>query len=496
MFPERFYRPFDDIHHQIFSILDNVKAQKIVIAAPRGVGKTSINNLLLPAKAALFHTTDYIVPVSCSATVAKQQSENLKQKLMQNSTVQRFFGITKTKNFSKEQWVVEVAGREICIMPRGSGQQVRGLLFRDSRPGLIIVDDLEDPENLLSEDQRKKQKKWFYGDLMNSIDRGRDDWRIVVIGTIVHQNALIVELLESDDWHSANIPICDPDFTASNVPNFMSVQQIEDLRDEFRRAGEIDIFYREYMNNPTPLGEDATFRQSYFKYFDPIRVEFDKAHCDTVVCIDPSKTDNPENAASAIVAVSYDREKHAMFVRDIVHGHWLPDDLYKNAVDMIRRVGAQAVGIDTGGSKEFIRYPFQNYLLNHHIFLEVHEFKNRHGADEKGKKARVRGLLPLYRMGRVFHNKACTEALEAQLMSFPRPRRWDIMDALSYSLQLLDVGDRYDIPIMEEGYMEQPEEEELEEYNKSRRAVEREFADLDPLPPVPYRNDSWDSMFV
>jgi len=54
MFPERFYLPFSSLHDQIFEVLDNDDIQKVVIAAPRGFGKTSLINLAYPSKHILF----------------------------------------------------------------------------------------------------------------------------------------------------------------------------------------------------------------------------------------------------------------------------------------------------------------------------------------------------------------------------------------------------------------------------------------------------------
>src|SRR5690606_28977398 len=96
-----------------------------------------------------------------------------------------------TKAFSKEQWVVNIAGKEICIMPRGAGQQIRGLLFKNHRPDRILVDDLEDPEKVDSAEGRAKTKEWFFADLMNCVDRGSKNWRIYVVGTILHEQSLL-----------------------------------------------------------------------------------------------------------------------------------------------------------------------------------------------------------------------------------------------------------------------------------------------------------------
>src|SRR5690554_5634433 len=109
IFPERFYRPFDKEHDKIFDLLDNSDNPKKVIAAPRGTGKTSISNLVIPTKKLAFLDSRFVVPVSNTQGSAEQQSENLKLEFMSNPVLRTIFNIQKTKNFSKKQWTVEVA---------------------------------------------------------------------------------------------------------------------------------------------------------------------------------------------------------------------------------------------------------------------------------------------------------------------------------------------------------------------------------------------------
>jgi hypothetical protein len=58
----------------------------------------------------------------------------------------------------------------------------------------------------------------------------------------------------------------------------------------------------------------------------------------------------------------------------------------------------------------------------------------------------------------VFHNKACCGGLESQLLAFPRSRLADIMDALAYIVEMMELGERY---------FEPPEQEDSEsEYDE------------------------------
>jgi predicted phage terminase large subunit-like protein len=441
-FPERFYRDFDPIHHEIFNLIDNSTSQLIAIAAPRGIGKTSINNLVLPAKSTLFQDKRYIVPVSASATAATMQSENLKYELTNNPEIVARYGDISTSVFSKEQYVVSVGSHETCIMPRGAGQQIRGMLFRNSRPDLIIIDDLEDPEQVQSEEQRRKLKQWFYADLMGCVDRGRKDWKIIYLGTILSENALLEEILEDPDWDSVRLEICDDDFN-TKAPNVMSSEEVRALADSYRRKGLIDVFMREYRNLPISK-EDAAFKQEYFKYYDEGEANLTRSpYVENLVIVDPAKTAKMESADSAIVCVGFNNQNGGIYVRDIVSGKFHPDELYEQVGDMVKRYNCRVLGVEVTGIGEYISYPIVDYLIRKKIYVEFVALHAKGGKQEKGKIERIRSLVPLYRQGIIFHNKNVTGKLEQQLLSFPRSKLWDVMDALGYLTEMLAIGERY-----------------------------------------------------
>ena len=462
IYPNRFYRDFDDEHDKIFDLLDNSDNPHKVIAAPRGTGKTSIMNLLVPTKRLAFLDSRFMVPISSTQGAAMQQSENLKNEFMNNQVLKTVFQIEKTRNFSKKQWVLELAGGEkSMIWPKGAGQQVRGMLFHDYRPDLVIFDDLEDDEYLRSEEQRKKLKQWFFGPAINIVDRGRDDWEIIYIDTLKHEDSLLQDLIDDDGWDSVVLELCDDDYK-TKFPNMMTDDEVQDLVERYRAQGQLDVFYREYRNMPIAT-EDRPFQQSFFQYYTNIHQNpghefpnFNKSKFSTAIVIDPAKTAKMKNAESAIVGGSINMDTGELYFRDIVSGHWHPDELYREMNQMVKRLNPEVVGVEVTGINEFATYPIQQELLKHSPMVSLQELHARGGRGEDGKTARVRSLVNFYRQGLVYHNHVNSGGLEAQLLSFPRAKRWDIMDAAAYFVELFEKGKRYassrqdDIPSREE----------------------------------------------
>lgn len=442
IFPDRFYLPFSSLHDTIFNILDDDSIQLALIIAPRGFGKTSTVNLAFPAKKILFQEKKFIVPISCTATQATMQGENLKRELMTNRFITGLFGPMKSDTFSKEMWVTSSG---TAVMPRGAGQQVRGILYGDNRPDLIIVDDLEDAESVRSDEQRAKTKAWFFEDVLNSINRSRKDWKIIVIGTLLHEDSLLANLLEDPGWYHAHLAICDDNFR-SNWPDFMSDQDLAKLVDSYRRMGLLDSFYREYMGVPIAK-ESAKFKQEMFKSYEETDADFVKERkgLENMVILDPAKTTKVISDDTSIVGIGIDVKTPRIYVRDIVKGNLHPEQQYTECFDMADRIGARVIGIEVTSLNEFITYPLRTEMIRQRRYYDIVELKARASKEE-----RIQALVPFYRLGFVYHNKNVCAPLEAQLLSFPRSKKDDIMDALAYVVEMLELGERYFIP-SEEG---------------------------------------------
>jgi len=448
LFPERFYASFSGLHEQIFDLIDS-GAPRVAIAAPRGIGKTSIVDLALAGRRILFRDSKFIPIVSTSFDSAVLQTENLKHELTTNQVIKALFGSIKTKSaagidesFSKKAWVA----LSTLIYPRGSGQQIRGILYHNFRPDLIIIDDLEDPETIENDELRAKRKVWFHADLLKAVSRLDKNWQVVYIDTLKHEDSLLQDLLDNPDWESIRLEMFGDD-CKSNAPEFMSDKEVLKEVEYHRRSGLLDVLYREFRNLPIST-EDATFRQEYFQPYDEAALANDKkVVLETVVIVDPAKTVKLHSAESAIVGVGIDRASARLYVRDVVSRKMYPDELYNEMFDMAARLGAFVIGVEVTSLNEFITQPIRNEMFKRGKFKELIELKPR-GGEKKEK--RIAQLVPFYRQGYIYHNPSCCGGLEAQLLSFPRSKLKDIMDAFAYIIQMLDLGDRYFEPPEEE----------------------------------------------
>jgi len=460
-FPNRFRKEFDRGHHELFELIDEKRNsdgtvwwyQKAGATMFRGAGKTSIVALALPAREILFRQRHYIVYVNNNSDTAIFQTENLRRELVSNQRIKNLFGDIRTGSvdglddaFGKKCWV---ANGQTFVLPRGSGQQVRGLLFRDYRPDLIIVDDLEDV-NEMGELARKKRENWLFSDLFMSVDASDDHWRIFYIDTLKHRQAIPNKLKELSDWKFINIPLCTDDFKTL-FPNFVPQEKLDAQVMQARESGTMYLFYREKMGRIVH-GDEQVFKPEYFKYYSELDANFSTRNIETFIIVDPAKTTNVASAHSAIVGIGVDVRANKIYIRDVDHGKFHPEEIYQRTFSMAKLLGAHVIGYEVTGLNEFITHPFRNAMHESGLNFELVELKPRRGREEflvdldlPEKAHRVGALLPYYRKGQIYHNKDCREigVLESQLLDFPEPDLWDVCDATSYLIQMMEGGLRY-----------------------------------------------------
>ena len=174
----------------------------------------------------------------------------------------------------------------------------------------------------------------------------------------------------------------------------MSSEDVKKLAEEYASKGLLHVFFMEYMNSIHP--GDAPFQTRYFKYFSNEDIDFDLPEFETVIIADPAKTTNMSSAYSAIVGISVNMKKNAIYFRDCINARLHPEQIYEHAIDMGVRLKAPIIACEVTGLSEFITYPFKNAISRSGIGFEFIELKARGGAASVKKADRVKALVPFY----------------------------------------------------------------------------------------------------
>ena len=405
--------------------------------------------------------------------------------LMSNPRVKGLFGNVAASKVAgvEEQWAKTswIANGHTLILPRGAGQQVRGLKWIRYRPDLWIVDDLEDDEGVMNEEQRKKLREWFFSAFLYTVNQYEgygQDYEIIYIDTVKHEDALITYLLDDPEWASLQLSVCDDNYKTL-APEFLSQETLDKEIEHHRLNKTMDIFSRERMCQPVSR-ETRSFKTSYFRYYNEDDEHFVKEVRPRLINIlvwDPSRSKNPKNSQTGLVVWGLDLEYGGFYVRHSEGEFYSQSEQHDQIFNLCDRYNVQVIGGEVTGLEEHLTYPFKNEcirrrkpaLAGNFIELRARVGKGELKGDEGGKDGRIRGLLPHYERGLVWHNRANCGPLEQQLISFPRSKRKDIADAAAYLNQMLNKGTKY---------MSPPESGE------TRQDIEREYDVVRGAPPM------------
>lgn len=258
---------------------------------------------------------------------------------------------------------------------------------------------------------------------------------MVVVGTILHEAALLTQLLQDDTWERISISLCDDDLH-SNWPDYMTDEQVQELFTSYLNQGQADTFAREYQNKPIS-GIDAVFKNEYFQYYNPADL-LDNKNVYFCTIVDPAKTTKLSSADSAVVTVGVDLEKHRIYFHDCTAGKMHPDELFNAIFQHVQAHNSRLLAVEVTSLHEFITQPLKNEMRKRNVFPTFVELKAR-----DKKEMRVAQLAPFYRQGYIWHNKRISSKLELQLVSFPRSELWDVMDAFAYVIELMELDERY-----------------------------------------------------
>ncbi len=480
-FPDEVTSEFSILHDKMFAVMDHPTKLKKALAAPRGLGKTTLAKIRC-IKAIVFRERRFITYVSNSSGSAIESTEHIKRLLIENEYLNQIFGKVSfsqkgfKEGFSKESWV---AYGDVYVLPRGARQQVRGKNWMGHRPGLFIIDDLENTDNIRSDDQREFLSNWFFSDLMKSESPyGERDGKnkgmpaeFLYIDTIKHRDALLQLLIDSSDWLTvADFPkllpdtpdgvlsVCDADFNTYDS-NYMMTKEIKQEYADHVEKGKSDLFYMERMNIPIDI-KNAVFKPESFKHYEeagdhlivhnhPIVVQrLNKLGVEikltekilvreliTLIIVDPARTINPLSAESAVMVVSIHRKSRKIFVRDSWGKKVKPSVLYDQMFNQCLLYNARYLAVEVTGLHEFISQPIRNEIRIRGISSEYVELNARGDKDLRISNA----LSNYYAQGQIYHNASNCTALENQLKWHPKSKRKDLIDALAYITALINM---------------------------------------------------------
>jgi predicted phage terminase large subunit-like protein len=468
------------MHRELYALLEGATSRRgarIAVAAPRGHAKSTIASCAYVLWCICFRHESYIVILSESADQARDQLSHVKQELESNELLLRDFPeACEPPNIKPvaERWRREeiVTRNGIKVTALGAQSRIRGRKNRQDRPSLIVLDDLENEGSVISEEQRIKLRTWFHQAVAQA---GTEQTNIVVVGTVLHYDSLLCNLLNPDKspgwttrryqavetwsdrpelWEKfANIyqnqeevlglsgPEAAYTFYASNKDAMLEgTRVLWPQREDYVQLMVLRIrdgriaFDKEKQNVPINP-EDCYFRQDEIRYWDDEYKTVEDLiakhgkHLRVCGACDPSLGKAGRHADdTAIVTLLLHTKTKVMYVVDADIRRLKPDAIVERIIEYHRIRNYSRFIIEANQFQEILVTHLRRRSTELGCSVPVHGHNNF--AD---KMARIQKLQPLVASGMLLFSKRHRLLLE-QLFQFPHGAHDDGPDALEMAV--------------------------------------------------------------
>lgn len=470
--------PDGAMHRELYGLLQELApGQRMAIAAPRRSAKSTLVSLAYILWLICLGRVRFVILISDTADKAGDMLGNLKEELVRNNLLAGDFPevcevggkFPRRPRWSSHEIVTH---NGIKVSALGSGQNIRGQKYRESRPDLILLDDVECRDNTHSADARQKLRGWFEKEVLMA---GTAETRFLVVGTILHYDSLLARLTDGvkspfwtgriyrsvirwsprrDLWETWAALLhqrqeLDGRTGPAAAASFFSVHRDAMLADtevlwpavedyctlmRMRESEGPASFDSEKQNEPVNpqecyfLEEEFQFWEERFAHEGELIASVRRK--EIYGACDPSLGRTGRHGDdSAIVTLLRDADSGRLYVLDADIARRRPDQIIETILNYQRIRKYAGFGFETNQFQAFLADELKRRAAEQKLYLPVRDLP--HYSDKLG---RIQGLQPLIRSGTLQFSRRHLQLLE-QLRHFPKAAHDDGPDALEMAVE-------------------------------------------------------------
>ncbi|MED3671424.1 phage terminase large subunit [Bacillus sp. FSL M7-0417] len=468
-----------DFHIELCNMLNVVSneeiTKRIAWASPRGSAKSAYLSNIFPLHQTVFQKRKYILIISETDSISKKFMEYISNQLKHNKKLREDFGELLSPHKQRNELdnlEMFLTTTRTLVESASIGKQLRGKRNGAARPDLIICDDLESSKNTNTPELREKNLHWFNSVVIPIGDPKRTAF--VYMGTAVHQNGLLFEVMNRADFQSKlfSAILQGPDredlwekfeeiLRDSSNENRMSDanQFYENNREEMDRGVQVlweqrwsykDLmvektnmtsrsFASEFLNNPVDI-ESQVFNPNSFQYFDSKEHAEVEPFLEYFGAWDMAFGRSNRSDYNAIIIVGRDRRTGLLYVVHSWAKKVAAHIALEEVVKVIREYQPKVFAVETVQAQIDLYRQLQQRLMKENLYftkLKPITTNRSHGK----KEDRIEQMEPLFENGAVRFRRTQRLLLE-QLEMFPYGDHDDLPDALQMTLELCSLNGR------------------------------------------------------
>lgn len=438
------YKDWDKIHDELEVFLAKPASKKALLL-PRGHLKSSIVTIGKTVQFILNNPNTRILIANQVWDMARKFLQEIKGHL-ELSSLPDIFGEFRSEYWNQDAMTIRQrtkSFKEPTILTTGIEAETTGGHF-----DIIFLDDLMGHQNCQTPEQREKAKR-FRRSMINLLEPGGT---LIEIGTRWHLDDPFSEIFEKErEYYDIMIREVVENgkiiFPSKFNQKFDRVKKIWtpvkehclDYIEHLKKSMTPAEFSAQYRNQPVDE-ENQLFKPGYFKNYDrrPERLFVS-------MTIDPAISEKQAADFFAINVSGMD-ENYNIYILDSVKGHWKVSEQVDNIFTTYEKWHPSVVGLEVVAYQKALKGWLEEKMRERGVYFPITELKRN---TNESKEFRIKALEPFYREGKIFH-APWMKTLEEELLTFPKGKRDDEIDAFASQLDLLVPGDS----VMEQGVPE------------------------------------------
>ena len=440
-------------HHELIAekleAVERGEIKRLMIFAPPRSGKTELTSIKFPAWYKGKHPERHIIQTSYSTELAQDFGQKTRD-LVNDSYYQKIFPgvVMKDDSQARGLWRTFHKSHPKVIgsyLATGIGGPVTGF-----GANLLLLDDpIKNREEADSETMRNKVWDWYTSTARTRLEK---DAVIAIINTRWHPDDLCGRLLErqGEEWEILSLPAIaekDEKYRKAGEALWPQKYDLEAMRAIEREIGPKD-WLALYMGRPTSQ-QTQEFKEEWFRYFAPD----DHLTGRVYISVDPAISEQDTACNSAVVPVCREPDSANWYVMPPQIRRMDPLQLVDCIFEQVKlydnkeRSQRPIVGIETVAYQKSLLYYVQQKMKDEEYYFDVVELRTT-----AKKEIRIRGLIPLYKTGVIFHARSeGSRQLEKEAIDFPSGKLVDGLDALAHQLTLQDGAEGIEVKEREPG---------------------------------------------
>lgn len=414
-------------HHRVLAEalerIENGKLKRLIICLPPRHGKSEMVSVSFPPWLMGKNKDKNVIAISYSDVLATKFGRDARN-IVDSEKYKRIF---KTKlaedSQAKSTWSTNGRGSYSAI---GVGGAATG-----KGADVLIIDDP-------TKNRKEAESEVFQNNLYSffqsaALTRLSPDGAIIVTVTRWHDADLVGKILESETGHLWETIVL-PAIAEENEPNRKKGEALWETRYNLQRLkvikSEIGSYEWSALYQQKPINsETQEFKKEMFKSIKESDVKRMLTSC--FVTIDSSVAENEDSDYTGVVInrVNTINDWHLKSYRKRLNSPQLINEIFKIWI----KEKPEVIGIEKTLFVTAIQPYFKIECDIRNIYPNMYMLKHKGHS----KELRIRGVIPRYEAGKVYHIENECETLEEQLLRFPKGANDDEPDALAYQSDIV-----------------------------------------------------------